>query len=279
MLSRKVPICIFLLFAVALNVSAVKLPNPIEVLRDETGELKTLTRIYELSSGESDESIPKENFTENGVEYTFKEIITEEKAQEDVKEYSESITVNTSTSNTQKVIASFEPYIEVTTDDEYSGILELDYTTLNVMPSGYGKQSYTLSESRNYPNLSDADTSLVPKTIEKNGVNLSLTGISWQSSQSNTIDGQSFAVRYTANATYSGTGTKSYVKGYTATAEYRGEVKKVVKDTVKYTVIFEEVKNNNHFLSYWWAYLLGVLGVSGAGYGIYRIVRKKREGY
>ena len=50
----------------------------------------------------------------------------------------------------------------------------------------------------------DADTSLVPKTINKDGATLNLTNISWKSAASDNIDGYDLAVRYTAIATYSG---------------------------------------------------------------------------
>lgn len=282
---KKTVICILLLLIVAFNVTAAKVPLPIEVFEDTSGDLKTITKVYEFESSQTDESIPKKNFTQDGVEYALREIIEEANQEEDIKEHTETVSVQTQTNNTEKVIASFEPVLEVTTEDEYYGVLELDYTTLKVEASGYGKQSYTITEKRSYPNLSDADTSLVPKTIQKDGATLSLTGISWNESQSGSIDGQQFAVRYTANATYSGTGTKSYVKGYTATAEYKGEVRKVVKETVIYSAIFEEVpkpvaaKEENPIYKNWWMYLLGGLGISGSGYGIYRIIRKKREGY
>ena len=169
--------------------------------------------------------------------------------------------------------------MEISTEDGYAGTLEFDYTTLTVTAAGYGKQSYTITESRSYPNLMDADTSLVPKTINKDGATLNLTNISWKSAASDNIDGHDLAVRYTAHATYSGTGTKTYAKGYNATAEYKGEVKKVVNDTVTYTAVFTEVPKDNHFLSYWWAYLLGLLGLGGGGYGTYRLIRKRRKGY
>ena len=66
---------------------------------------------------------------------------------------------------------------------------------------------------------------------------------------------------------------------FATTAEYKGEVKKIVNDTVTYTAVFTEVPKDNHFLSYWWAYLLGLLGLGGGGYGAYRLIRKRRKGY
>ncbi len=45
--------------------------------------------------------------------------------------------------------------------------------------------------------------------------------------------------RYTAVATYTGTATSTYVKGYTVTAEYTGTVSRIELNRVHYVVIFE----------------------------------------
>ena len=45
--------------------------------------------------------------------------------------------------------------------------------------------------------------------------------------------------RYTAVATYTGTATSTYVKGYTVTAEYTGTVSCIELNRVHYVVIFE----------------------------------------
>lgn len=275
----KMAACILVLLTMAVSVSAANVPEPNEVIKGQSGELKTIQKVYVLPKTESSDIIPTEEFTEDEIKYAFTELITEDNSEEDVKEHIEKISIHTSTSNTQTVISQFEPTMEISTEDGYAGTLEFDYTTLNVVAAGYGKQSYTMTENRSYPNLMDADTSLVPKTINKDGATLNLTNISWQSAASDNIDGHDLAVRYTAHATYSGTGTKTYTKGYTAMAEYKGEVKKVVNDTVTYTAVFTEVPEKNGFLSYWWAYLLGLLGLGGAGYGTYRIIRKRRKGY
>lgn len=276
---RKTAACILALLSMAVSVSAANIPEPNEVIKGQSGELQTIQKVYVLPKTESSDVIPTEEFTEDKTKYAFTELLTKDNSEEDVKEHIEKISIHTSSANTQTVISQFDPTMEISTEDGYAGTLEFDYTTLTVTAAGYGKQSYTITESRSYPNLMDADTSLVPKTINKDGATLNLTNISWKSAASDNIDGYDLAVRYTAHATYSGTGTKTYAKGYNATAEYKGEVKKVVNDTVTYTAVFTEVPKDNHFLSYWWAYLLGLLGLGGGGYGAYRLIRKRKKGY
>lgn len=274
-------------FFMTVSVCAADVPQPQEVIRGQSEELQTIEKVYVLPNTEDGSNIPTENFTENETEYTFVELKKQDNTQEDVKEHSETVSIHADTNHTQTVISKFKPAIEISTEDGYIGTLELDYTTLNVVDAGYGTQNYTITENRTYPNLMDADTSLVPKTINKDGATLNLTNISWQASANENIDGHDLPVRYTANATYSGTGTKTYTKGYTATAIYKGEIKKVVNDTITYTAVFHEVPKpepipepeKKSLLSYWWAYLLGLGVLGGGGYGIYRLIRKRKKGY
>ena len=191
----------------AVSVSAANIPEPNEVIKGKSGELQTIQKVYVLPKTESSDIIPTEEFTEDKTKYAFTELLTEDNTKEDVKEHTEKISIHTGSANTQTVISQFEPTMEISTEDGYAGTLEFDYTTLTVTAAGYGKQSYTITESRSYPNLMDADTSLVPKTINKDGATLNLTNISWKSAASDNIDGHDLAVRYTAHATYSDLGT------------------------------------------------------------------------
>ena len=95
-----------------------------------------------------------------------------------------------------------------------------------------------MSASRTYPNLSDADTALIPKNITENGCSLTLTDVQWQNAATDYQDGYDLAMRYTAVATYSGTATGKTATGYTVTANYIGEVEKASSDTIVYTAVF-----------------------------------------
>lgn len=282
---KKVAVVLLSAMCIAGNAFAAGIPQPNEVIRGQTENLQTVEKVYVLQNTDDGSLIPTENFTENEVEYIFVELKKQDNTAEDVKEHTETKSIHTSTNNTQTVISKFAPSLEISTEDGYAGILELDYTTLNVVSAGTGKQSYTITESRSYPNLVDADTSLVPKSINKDGATLNLTGISWQTSASDNIDGQELAVRYTANATYSGTGTKTYTKGYTATAMYKGEIKKIINDTITYTAVFKEVpkpepeKRPKTIKDFWWLFPIAAGALGGIGYGTYRIIRKRKKGF
>ena len=122
------------------------------------------------------------------------------------------------------VLALLPQEREFITDDGLMGTLTLRLDTVQVEPSGYGTATKGISTKRSYPNLAEQDTQYLPKTITENGRTLTLTDIQWQTDNTANLDGYAVADRYTAVATYSGSATSSYVKGYTVTAEYKGTV-------------------------------------------------------
>lgn len=271
---------IVMVFLMILGITAMAYAEPVEIIKSEEDGEHRIEKIYVLSEGKGKNELPTEGFTEDGVEYVFTEVKVSDNSMSDRKEYSHTVTVNTTTSNTKKVMEEFEPEMVITTEDGYVGILEFDYTTLEIEPSGYKKQDYTITESRSYPNLMDADTSLVPKTITKDGVTLNLTNIDWQSAANDIVDGYDLTVRYTANATYSGTGTKTYATGYIASATYSGIVAREGSTDKTYTVIYDEVIHNAENVS--WIYFVIFIAIvlcMGAGYLIYRVIRKRKKGY
>ena len=119
------------------------------------------------------------------------------------------------------------------TEDGYTGTLFLDHTTVKVTVDGYNTSTRNLSAARTYPNLSDADLSLVPKTVDENGKTLTLNDVQWAS-----VFQEDGSTLYTATASYTGTSTTYYATGYTVTADYVGNVTKTNCEVVTYTAIF-----------------------------------------
>ena len=102
----------------------------------------------------------------------------------------------------------------MTTEEGFTGTLRLDLDSIETEVSGYGSSKQAVTATRNYPNLSDADTQYLPKTIEDNGRSLTLSDVQWQTDNTYNADDYEIGDRYTAICTYSGTKTVSYVKGY-----------------------------------------------------------------
>lgn len=266
---------------------------PQEVIMGTSGDCKTVEKVYVLPKDSDENLIPKEAFTENDVEYIFEEIKVKDNSEEDTKEYSENVNYHTSTNDAETVIALFSPTVEVTTEDGYVGTLTFDHSTLELTPAGYSSRKFTITEERSYPNLASADTSLVPKTIDKDGTTLTLADIEWITAADETINGTEVAVRYTANAIYTGTETKTYVNGYTASADYKGTVTKAVNDTVTYTTVFkeneetpvpetdlDETKDNTlKTVGIAVGSVVCATALGAGGYALYRFIRKKRKGY
>lgn len=172
--------------------------------------------------------------------------------------------------------------------DKYEGILSLDHTTIQVEAAGYSTSSRTVTAERTYPNLSDADVSLIPKTVNENGRTLTLADVSWEEAATDPTDGYDIPIRYTAMASYSGTATSKYATGYTVTADYKGDVTRTSCDTVIYTAIFsstgraEVLPKTGSFNWMWVLAPLGVLALGGCGYAGYKGYKhylNKKRGY
>ena len=96
--------------------------------------------------------------------------------------------------------------------------------------------------------------------------------------------------RFTAVATYSGSATSSYVKGYTVTANYAGTVSRIALNKTRYVAIFEgdgptvdiiptEAESGSGF-QFHWAYLLvplGVIALAGGGMGTALFLKRRHE--
>ena len=146
----------------------------------------------------------------------------------DTKPHTETVTRPSDTSNMEEILQGLEAELEVTTEEGYTGVLRLDHTSVQVTTDGYATKTQPLSATRSYPNLSEADVSLVPKSIEDSGRTLTLADVQWQ-------EAGGF---YNAAATYTGTASSKYATGYTVTADYAGEVTKTTSGTVLYTAVF-----------------------------------------
>lgn len=202
---------------------------PVEVTETDTGGYRRLERVYMLKAGDDPTAIPVGDFKREDYLFSLMDMLREDQTETDTKEHTEMITLSSDTKDMTKILERLENTKEITTQDGYSGLVALDTKSITVEASGYSSKSSTVSASRTYPGLSDADVSLLPKSVEDNGRTLELAGVDWQTG----ADGH-----YTAVASYTGTVKSSYATGYTVTAQYTGELSKTTNDTVKYTAVF-----------------------------------------
>ena len=208
---------------------------PAEVRTSEENGMIRLEKVYYLSTRDDPAAIPTGDFDREGRHYTLLDVLKNDLSETDSKDYIEVVTLDSSTKDMAEIIKMLEPEREIATEDGYTGILKPDYTKITVEAAGYKNNSWTVSAKRTYPNLSDADASLIPKTITDSGRTLTLANVDWQEA----------GEFYNAIASYTGTASGRSVTGYTVSVEYSGEVTKTSRDTVIYTAVFS-AENASH---------------------------------
>ena len=181
---------------------------PVEVLEYTEGDRAEprISKTYELSPMDDPALIPTGDFERSGCLYTLLDIVKEDQTETDSKYYTETVTLDSKSKDMEEIMPLLAATCEAVTEDGYTGLLTLDTASIQVEASGYATSTRNVSATRSYPNLSEADVSLVPKSIEDSGRTLTLADVQWQ-------EAGGF---YNAAATYTGTASSKYATGYTA---------------------------------------------------------------
>ena len=284
-----------LTLAMALPVQAaaaetVAVCYPTSITRSEDGG--EIRKIYDLSPTDDPAGIPRSDFEQDGFRYTLTDLLKQELPEYEERQHTETVSLESKSKDMASVLALLPQEREFITDDGLTGTLTLQLDTVQVEVAGYGSSTKEVQATRSYPNLAGQDTQYIPKTIEGNGRTLTLQSIDWQTDNTASTDGYALGDRFTAVATYTGSATSSYVKGYTVTADYTGTVSRIALNKTRYVAIFEGTaivpvepavelpdvleapKQFN------WAYVLvplGVVAAAGGGVGIALFLKRRRE--
>ena len=284
-----------LTLAMALPVQAaaaetVAVCYPTSITRSEDGG--EIRKIYDLSPTDDPAGIPRSDFEQDGFRYTLTDLLKQEFPEYEERQHTETVSLESKSKDMASVLALLPQEREFITDDGLTGTLTLQLDTVQVEVAGYGSSTKEVQATRSYPNLAGQDTQYIPKTIEDNGRTLTLQSIDWQTDNTASTDGYALGDRFTAVATYTGSATSSYVKGYTVTADYTGTVSRIALNKTRYVAIFEGTaivpvepavelpdvleapKQFN------WAYVLvplGVVAAAGGGVGIALFLKRRRE--
>ena len=264
------------------------LSSPQETAIDHLRFMTELKKIYDLSPEDDPAGIPRSNFQQDGFQYNLTDLLKQELPENESRQHTEHVSIESAKKDMESVLALLPQEREFITDDGLMGTLTLRLDTVQVEPSGYGSSTKQLSVKRSYPNLAEQDTQYIPKSIEDGGRTLTLSDIQWQTDNTANMDGYAVGDRFTAVATYTGSATSSYVKGYTVTADYTGTVSRIALNRVRYVAIFEGVpiqfaepaKTAGAISSLRWSYVLipvGVVAAAGAGVGGALLVKRRRE--
>ena len=263
---------------------------PTSVTRSEDGT--EIRKVYDLGPEEDPAGIPRSDFQQDGVRYTLVDLLKQEFPENESRQHVETVTLESKNKDMASVLELLPQQREFVTDDGLSGTLTLQLDTVQVDVSGYGSSTRAVNVTRSYPNLAGQDTSYIPKTIQDGGRTLTLQDINWQTDNTASLDGYAMCDRFTAVATYSGSATSSYVKGYTVTANYAGTVSRIALNKTRYVAIFEgdgptvdiiptetETAAGSGF-HFHWAYLLvplGVIALAGGGMGTALFLKRRNE--
>lgn len=210
---------------------------PIDVEETEENGFYMIVRTYALSSNEEPKNIPRNNFTKYGEKYIFSEITKKENSTQNRIQHIETVTINTPKNTMESVLSQLESEINYEKDG-FQGILKLDISSIKTEAAGYKTKTSNLSTTREYPNLSNNDTSSIPKSISQNGLTYNLTDVRFVGDSTVMIDYEQIPETYKAIATYNTTSKSTNVTGYTTTANYVGEITKTLVDKTIYKVYF-----------------------------------------
>ena len=213
------------------------LPAPISVERKNIDGTEYVIKMYELPIQTEDATLIEPDFELDGFIFTHETTNKEINETTDTKEVTEQAQAQSQSKNLEEVIKQF-PSTKAYDQDGYKGTLTLDTGSIVTEVAGYTTKNYTVSTTKEYPNLMYADPSYVAQSAVKDGYTLPLTDVSW------TVMGTSLAgdtlvpTEYKAVATYSKTFSSQVPTGYISTARYKGNVTKTVADTADFTVTY-----------------------------------------
>ena len=195
-------------------------------------------KLYEMQSGQEPSVQVRQGFEQDGYSFTLTDMLRQEMPEHQSRAHTETVTVNSKSKDLTAILPLLADTKVVTTEDGFTGTLKLNIDSIKVEPAGYKNNSWTVSATRTYPNLSDMDLEFIPKTTTEDGRTLQFAGVQWQTDNTENVDDDPIGDRFTAIVTYTGTASSKNVTGYTVTAQYSGEVEKIALDKVQYVAIF-----------------------------------------
>lgn len=194
----------------------------------EQGSQTLLIKTWDVPPEYDPDRLVETDFEKGGLHYKKAYLLqVSENHDNQVKLASETVTVSHESKN--DVMARLQPLMDYD-QGGFTGQLTLQADAIITESAGKSSYNYAVTDVRKYAGLERNDPYSIPKTVDKNGVQLRLTDISWtQMGEGN----------YVASVSYRGSASGETVTGYVSTATYIGEVSKNVLDSVTYAVVYE----------------------------------------
>jgi hypothetical protein len=259
--------------------AAYELPKqyPTAIQNKTEDGVKLLLKTFEVASDVSPADLAENGLVQNEVEYVLRDVLrTALPDDKEKKTVSQTVMVSSQSDKHDDIVALLQETLDYSAN-EFSGQLSLDKSSITTDVEDMESYAYTVTDTREYPGLARNDPALLPKTVEKNGVTLTLADIRWDGGNENTPNPGS----YTATVLYRGSANGSRPSGYLATATYIGEVEKVTPGNIVYTLVYaakpvpvvEEMPEPFN----WMPILFGLGGVVVIGGGIVLVFFLRRR--
>lgn len=258
--------------------TALAAEYPTEVSATADNGIYEIRKTYELPAGQEPSEEIRQDFQQDGFSYVLTDLLRQELPEQQRRDCSETVTLDSESKELPDVLPLLADTKTATTEDGFTGTLTLDASTITVEPAGYKTNSWTVTATRTYPNLSDMDMQYIPKTTTENGRTLSFVSVDWQTDNTMNVDDYAIGDRYAAVVTYSGTASGKSVTGYTVTAQYSGTVEKISLDKVRYVAIFHGTPIEPEQQPMDWRYLAipaGLLALIAAGFAVSKSKKKR----
>jgi len=207
---------------------------PTDIQTKTEDGVKLLLKTFEVGPDVSPASLIEAGLAQNGVEYELRNILrnTSPDTQEK-KNASQSVTVESDSDKTKDILPLLPQSMDYS-ENGFTGQLLLDEASISTEVESTEGYRYAVTDTREYPGLVRNDPYLIPKTVQKSGVTLTLCDVNWSPGS----DYDPNPASYSATAFYKGSANGSRPSGYTATATYSGEVVKTVPGNIVYTLVY-----------------------------------------
>jgi len=238
---------------------------------EEDGEM-LLIKNYEVPSSVNPYDLVEQSFKRGKYQYEIRDILRKDnEPKTETKLASTQIVINSNSNDMNKILKQ-APVIIDYDKDGYKGQLLMNTTNLFTESLGTKSYSYTVTDTKTYTDLARNDTSYIAKSITKNGKELSLVDIEWQTTGTNLVGSTLVPSSYNAVAYYEGTARASKSTGYATTITYIGEVTKELESTSIISVVYTGDRIYN--LTWIWIVLGGII-IAGTVFFVLRSVKKK----
>ena len=212
--------------------------TPVAVEPIEINGIPTLTKTYEMPPDFDPAALKEEPFSQGSYWYRYDRMDKSIQYKTDTKDAEDTVTIDAPSSDLATVIDRF-PATKSYVKDGFVGDLTLDLQSINVEATGYKTvtDSHPHSVTKSYT-LPYNDRSLVPETVQADGLSLPRTGLTW--TEAANVSDSDVPNSWTATAVYSKTTytSRQVATGYQASAVYRGQIAKTSVDHVTYTVTY-----------------------------------------